>query len=346
MNTQDAKRVLETALICAQQPLPLRDMRTLFADELGPDTLRMLLDELTRDWEDRGVELVALSTGWRFQSRPEMRDYLDRLNPEKPPKYSRAVMETLAIMAYRQPVTRGDIEDIRGVTVSSQIIKQLEDRGWIETIGYREAPGRPALYATTRQFLDDLGLSSLEQLPALDAASFGAVAALAEAEQASLLENEPAPAPVDAAGASADNPAADASAAIEADDPDSAAPASDSPAPSLPPPGDNVSADAAAAPIQPTAGFPSATPEREPPLPHDLPLADDPPQAAAEAAVQPQLTDASLPVPSTEPPEAASDGETPEAAGLSSPDERRDPAATSSSFSEPAADAAPMDPEK
>ena len=189
MNTQDAKRVLETALICAQQPLPLRDMRTLFADELGADTLRSLLDELTSDWTGRGVELVALSTGWRFQSRPEMRDYLDRLNPEKPPKYSRAVMETLAIMAYRQPVTRGDIEDIRGVTVSSQIIKQLEDRGWIEAIGYREAPGRPALYATTRQFLDDLGLVSLEQLPALDTAAFGAAAALIEAEdQASLIE--------------------------------------------------------------------------------------------------------------------------------------------------------------
>lgn len=199
MNTQDAKRVLETALICAQQPLPLRDMRTLFADELGADTLRSLLDELTRDWEDRGVELVALSTGWRFQSRPEMRDYLDRLNPEKPPKYSRAVMETLAIMAYRQPVTRGDIEDIRGVTVSSQIIKQLEDRGWIEAIGYREAPGRPALYATTRQFLDDLGLASLEQLPALESTSFGAAAALAEAaaaadqaDQVSLLEPDQA----------------------------------------------------------------------------------------------------------------------------------------------------------
>jgi len=194
MNTQDAKRVLETALICAQQPLPLRDMRTLFADELGPDSLRVLLDELMRDWEGRGVELVALSTGWRFQSRPEMRDYLDRLNPEKPPKYSRAVMETLAIIAYRQPVTRGDIEDIRGVTVSSQIVKQLEDRGWIEAIGYREAPGRPALYATTRQFLDDLGLASLEQLPALDGSSLGNMAALAEAlpAQPSLLEPDQA----------------------------------------------------------------------------------------------------------------------------------------------------------
>lgn len=168
MNTQDAKRVLETALICAQQPLPLREMGTLFADELGLDTLRMLLDEIARDWQGRGVELVALASGWRFQSRPELREYLDRLHPEKPPRYSRAAMETLAIIAYRQPVTRGDIEDVRGVTVSSQIIKQLEERGWIDAIGYREAPGRPALYATTPQFLDDLGLASLGQLPLLD----------------------------------------------------------------------------------------------------------------------------------------------------------------------------------
>ena len=191
MNTQDAKRVLETALICAQQPMPLRDMRALFADELGPDTLRALLDELMRDWDERGVELVALAHGWRFQSRPEMREYLDRLNPEKPPKYSRAVMETLAIIAYRQPVTRGDIEDIRGVTVSSQIVKQLEDRGWIDAIGYREAPGRPALYATTRQFLDDLGLASLEQLPMLESSALnpGAMAE-ALAGQPSLLEPE------------------------------------------------------------------------------------------------------------------------------------------------------------
>jgi segregation and condensation protein B len=172
MNTQDAKRVLETALICAREPMPVRDMRTLFDDELSPDTLRALLDELSRDWEGKGVELVCLATGWRFQSRPEMRDYLDRLHPEKPPKYSRAVMETLAIIAYRQPVTRGDIEDIRGVTVNSQIIKQLEDRGWVDAIGYREAPGRPALLATTKQFLDDLGLASLEQLPLLEGGAF------------------------------------------------------------------------------------------------------------------------------------------------------------------------------
>lgn len=193
MNTQDAKRVLETALICASQPMPLRDMRTLFNDELGPDTLRALLDELTRDWDGRGVELVALAQGWRFQSRPEMREFLDRLNPEKPPKYSRAVMETLAIIAYRQPVTRGDIEDIRGVTVASQIIKQLEDRGWVEAIGYREAPGRPALLATTRHFLDDLGLASLEQLPLLDGApAAGAMLAEALPEQASLIDAQAA----------------------------------------------------------------------------------------------------------------------------------------------------------
>jgi segregation and condensation protein B len=168
MNTQDAKRVLETALICASQPLTLREMRSLFADELGADSVRSLLDELSRDWEGKGVELVALASGWRFQSRPELREYLDRLHPEKPPRYSRAVLETLAIIAYRQPVTRGDIEDIRGVVVASQIVKQLEDRGWIEAIGHRETPGRPALYATTKSFLDDLGLASLEQLPALD----------------------------------------------------------------------------------------------------------------------------------------------------------------------------------
>ena len=174
MNTSEAKRVLETALICAQSPLPLSEMRALFEGQVGADTLRHLLDELVGDWRDRGVELVALASGWRFQSRPEMRSFLDRLHPEKPPRYSRAALETLAILAYRQPVTRGDIEDIRGVTVSSPIVKQLEDRGWIEAIGYREAPGRPALYATTRQFLDDLGLASLDQLPPIsgtDAAS-------------------------------------------------------------------------------------------------------------------------------------------------------------------------------
>lgn len=168
MNTVDARRVLETALICAQQPLPLRDMRTLFNDALGADTLRSLLDDLQQEWSQRGVELVQLASGWRFQSRPQMREYLDRLHPEKPPKYTRAVMETLAIIAYRQPVTRGDMEDIRGVTINSLILKQLEDRGWVEVIGHRDTVGRPGLYATTRQFLDDLGLASLDQLPSLD----------------------------------------------------------------------------------------------------------------------------------------------------------------------------------
>ena len=168
MNTVDAKRVLETALICAQQPVPLRDLRVLFRDALGSDTIKMLLQDLHLEWAQRGVELVQVASGWRFQSRPEMREYLDRLHPEKPPRYSRATMETLAIIAYRQPVTRGDIEDIRGVTVNSLIIKQLEDRGWVEVIGHRETVGRPSLFATTRQFLDDMGLQSLDQLPVLD----------------------------------------------------------------------------------------------------------------------------------------------------------------------------------
>ena len=182
MNTVDAKRILETALICAQQPLALRDMRVLFDDALGPDTVRALLDDLQNDWSQRGVELAQVATGWRFQSRPQMREYLDRLHPEKPPKYTRATLETLAIIAYRQPCTRGDMEDIRGVTINTLILKQLEDRGWVEVIGHRESAGRPALYATTRQFLDDLGLASLDQLPAFESP-----------EQVSALERLHAP---------------------------------------------------------------------------------------------------------------------------------------------------------
>jgi len=228
MNTHEAKRVLETALICAQQPLPLRDMRALFDDQIGPDTLRSLLDELVRDWDGRGVELVPLASGWRFQSRPEMRQFLDRLHPEKPPKYSRAVLETLAIVAYRQPVTRGDIEDIRGVTVTSQIVKQLEDRGWIEAIGYRESPGRPALYATTRQFLDDLGIASLEQLPELDAMGQGLAAVIAEAAQPALIED------------AQPSLLADADAAL-----DNAVAATDDPAPVVAAPGDDARQDSA-----------------------------------------------------------------------------------------------------
>jgi segregation and condensation protein B len=168
MNTTDARRVLETALICSQQPLPVRELRVLFNDELGADTIKSLLGDLQNEWGQRGVELVQVASGWRFQSRPAMREYLDRLHPEKPPRYTRAVLETLAIIAYRQPVTRGDMEDIRGVTINALILKQLEDRGWVEVIGHRETVGRPALFATTRQFLDDLGLESLDQLPVLD----------------------------------------------------------------------------------------------------------------------------------------------------------------------------------
>ena len=182
MNTVDAKRILETALICSQQPLTVRDLRVLFADELGSDTVKALLDELRLEWTQRGVELVCVASGWRFQSKPEMREFLDRLHPEKPPKYTRAALETLAIIAFRQPVTRGDMEDIRGVTINSLILKQLEDRGWVEVIGHKETVGRPALYATTRQFLDDLGLSSLDQLPALEnpVQQLGAMAELME----------------------------------------------------------------------------------------------------------------------------------------------------------------------
>jgi segregation and condensation protein B len=185
MNTADAKRVLETALICSQQPLQLREMRILFEDGLGIDTIKFLLNELQKDWAQRGVELVSVASGWRFQSRPEMREFLDRLHPEKPPRYTRATLETLAIIAYRQPVTRGDIEDIRGVTVNSLLLKQLEDRSWIEVIGHRETVGRPALFATTKHFLDDLGLASLDQLPLLDTPDqlLGAMSSLGVPEQ-------------------------------------------------------------------------------------------------------------------------------------------------------------------
>ncbi|MDP3654023.1 MAG: SMC-Scp complex subunit ScpB [Rhodoferax sp.] len=171
MNMAEAKRVLETSLICSQQPLQVRELRVLFKDALGADTIKTLLEELKNDWATKGVELVNVATGWRFQSRPELREYLDRLHPEKPPRYTRATLETLAIIAYRQPVTRGDMEDIRGVTINSLLIKQLEDRGWVEVIGHREAVGRPALFATTKQFLDDLGLESLDQLPLLESST-------------------------------------------------------------------------------------------------------------------------------------------------------------------------------
>jgi segregation and condensation protein B len=168
LNPTDAKTVLETALLSSQEPLPLADLRKLFDQALGADTIRRLLEELREDWSDRGVELVNLASGWRFQTRPAFQPYLDRISPDKAPRYSRAVLETLAIVAYRQPVTRGDIEDVRGVTVSPGVIRSLEARGWIDVVGHRDAPGRPALYATTKKFLDDLGLRSLQELPPLE----------------------------------------------------------------------------------------------------------------------------------------------------------------------------------
>ena len=163
----DYKRVLETALLVAAEPLPLSELKKLFDETFDDETWQILLDDLRRDWSDRGVELVRLASGWRFQTRPEYQVYVDRLKSEKAPRYSRAVMETLSIIAYRQPVTRGDIEDIRGVAVSPNILKTLESRGWIDVVGHRDAPGRPALYATTKIFLDDLGLRSLAELPPL-----------------------------------------------------------------------------------------------------------------------------------------------------------------------------------
>jgi segregation and condensation protein B len=164
---EDFKIVLETALLVANEPMPLPELKKLFDQEFDDDTWRTLLDDLRRDWAGRGVELVQLATGWRFQTRPEYQGFLDRLKNERPPRYSRAAMETLAIIAYRQPVSRGDIEDIRGVAVSPNVLKTLEARGWIDVVGHRDAPGRPALYATTKKFLDDLGLRSLSELPPL-----------------------------------------------------------------------------------------------------------------------------------------------------------------------------------
>ncbi len=168
MNPEQLKLVLETALLCADEPMTINDLRRLFMEEIPFEEIKSALTDIQTDWAEKGMELLELATGWRFQSRLNMREFLDRLTPEKPPKYSRAVMETLAIIAYRQPVTRGEIEEIRGVTVSSNIVKQLEDRGWIEVVGHKETVGRPGLYATTRQFLNDLSLTTLQELPLLD----------------------------------------------------------------------------------------------------------------------------------------------------------------------------------
>ena len=167
-NTGEMKRVLEAVLLTAQQPLSVAELKKVFLQEISNDVLRVLLDELREEWVGRPVELLQLASGWRFRTRAEYLPYLERLNPEKPPKYSRAVLETLAIIAYRQPVTRGDIEDIRGVSVATQVIKVLEERGWVDVVGHRDTPGRPALLATTKKFLDDLGLRSVTELPPLE----------------------------------------------------------------------------------------------------------------------------------------------------------------------------------
>jgi len=168
LSPNEVKIVLEAALLAAQEPLPISELRKMFDEEIGADTIRRLLEELREAWKDRGVELAATASGWRFQTRASYQKFLERIHPEKAPRYSRAVLETLAIVAYRQPVTRGDIEDVRGVTVSAEVIKRLEERGWVEVIGHKEVPGRPALYATTKTFLDDLGLRSLQELPPLE----------------------------------------------------------------------------------------------------------------------------------------------------------------------------------
>src|SRR3990170_7502593 len=191
LNPPEAKRILEGELLASQEPLGLTDLKRLFDGELGADTLRPLLAELAEEWQGRAVELVSLASGWRFQTRAELQPYLDRLFPEKPPRYSRAVMETLAIIAYRQPVTRGDIEDVRGVGVSTQIIQALETRGWIDVVGHRETPGRPALYATTTKFLDDLGLRSLEELPPLEEIAKTLQLEVVPTAQAAVREEEP-----------------------------------------------------------------------------------------------------------------------------------------------------------
>jgi segregation and condensation protein B len=248
MNTQEAKVVLEAALLTSEQPLSVAELRRLFNDELNADTVRVLLDELRADWNGRGVELAAIATGWRFQSAPLMRPYLERLNPERPPRYSRAVLETLAIIAYRQPVTRGDIEEIRGVTVSTNVIKTLEDRGWVEVIGHRETPGRPALFATTKDFLNDLGVRSLEELPALEsggqvpaefelqfaeatrvAAESAPAAAFSTAPEAETTES--ALVAIETAGATIEPADAEPSADPAASSPPSSAPTSDRPSP-------------------------------------------------------------------------------------------------------------------
>ena len=200
LSPNEVKMVLEAALLATPEPVAVGELRRMFDEEIGADTLRRLLDELRESWKDRGVELVNTASGWRFQTRASVQKYVERIHPEKLPRYSRAVMETLAIVAYRQPVTRGDIEDVRGVSVSPQIIQTLEARGWIDVIGHRETPGRPALYATTKTFLDDLGLRALSELPPLEEIA----QTLAFEPAAPASPEEPAPVAAAAARTAAD----------------------------------------------------------------------------------------------------------------------------------------------
>jgi segregation and condensation protein B len=199
---QQVKRVLEAALLSSPEPLTVQQLRRLFAGQVHADNIRKVLDELRGEWADRSIELTSVASGWRFRVKPEYQEFLDRISNEKPPRYSRAVLETLAIVAYRQPVTRGDIEEIRGVAVSPPTLKALEERGWIEIVGHRETPGRPALFATTRKFLDDLNLRSVEELPPLEelqaalepAPSLVAFdAPTGPSTQESLIDDEPTP---------------------------------------------------------------------------------------------------------------------------------------------------------
>ncbi|MCP3657548.1 MULTISPECIES: SMC-Scp complex subunit ScpB [Herbaspirillum] len=310
MNIAEAKKVLETALLCTHEPLSINDLKKLYVDpeseessDINAEMIRQMLDELRTEWADKGVEVVSLSTGWRFQSRKEMKVYLERLNPEKPPKYTRATLETLAIIAYRQPVTRGDIEEIRGVAVNTQTIRMLEDRGWIESIGHRDVPGRPALFATTRKFLDDLGLSSLEELPPLqqvsgEAAAQGAllelqaleggVAALAEAEQEEG-EDAGAAEALDSAATAEATETNEITEAAEAE-----APAQDDPADDLEVPAagelateelQQTDIEAAAAGEERAAGSEDASPEAQEPFEQDVAVTGtDATEAAGEAA--------------------------------------------------------------
>jgi segregation and condensation protein B len=196
LSPSEIKIVLEAALLAAQEPLPVAELRKMFEDQIDSNTLRLLLEELRESWTDRGVELVSTASGWRFQTKASLQKFLERIHPERAPRYSRAVLETLAIIAYRQPVTRGDIENVRGVSVSTEVIRRLEERKWVEVIGHKEVPGRPALYATTKTFLDDLRLRSLEELPPLE-----------EIAKSLELTQSPSPAPQPASAQSAEDSA-------------------------------------------------------------------------------------------------------------------------------------------